>query len=79
MFVSWNAAEIVTLTEEGKADKQLWNALMIIAHIVTEPLCKLLYEQKKKNIYKAKGGSSEDTQLWGNTKRCFWKRRPEGP
>lgn len=48
MFVSWNAAEIVTLTEEGKADKQLWNALMIIAHIVTESLCKLIYEHKKR-------------------------------
>lgn len=27
---------------EKKKKKQLWNTLMIIAHIVTEPLCKIL-------------------------------------
>lgn len=31
----------MTLTEGKKTDKQLWNTLMIIVHIVTESLCKL--------------------------------------
>lgn len=42
----------MTLTEGKKTDKQLWNTLMIIVHIVTESLCKLETSFKREVLQK---------------------------